>query len=299
MKRTRTEQLRAVGVSLLLVVLSCALPSAAQTPSERATARSHFDRGLALAKASDYEAALREFERAYAVVPHYSVLYNIAQAQLALGRTAEAGQSFRRYLDEGGSGVEPSRRAEVEAQLAAIEPSSRPAEPVQQPVPAAPAQSAPAEPPSPPPFVPVASASGEKPVVVAPPALGASGRVETQDRPPESGRSIRRTMAYVLGGASIALTASALGHYAWNRGRYEDWQSQRRAYDFRPTEYRRTATNDLARSISRASVVTVALWVGASATLGTSVVLFVSSRSAPSARHAEPNGAVVGLRGRF
>jgi hypothetical protein len=293
MRRTPTERPKLQALLLAAAVSLCALPSRAQTPAERGEARAHFDRGLTLAKASDYEPALREFERAYALVPHHSVLYNIAQAELALGRNADAAKNFRRYLHEGGSAIEPTRRAEIEARLAQLEPApststfAQPAAPEEQG-----ARSTPA--------APVARAEQAQPR--ARPSQPALPRAASRESHPETLRdsgSGLRTVAYVVGGASVALAGVALGHYLWNRERYQDWQSQRQAYGFRPTEYRRTTTNDLARSISRASVVTVALCVGASVTLGTSVVLVVSSRPARSSRRAELLDGVVGLQGTF
>lgn len=301
MSRILIERLQLWALLVVTAVLSCALPARAQTPSERAEARAAFDRGVALAKASDYEAALREFARAYAVVPHYSVLYNVGQAELALGRRADAARSFRRYLDEGGSGVEQRRRAELEAQLTRLEPASSAgpaADPAPPATPAA-AAAAPAALTAPPaPVAPVASVSAPaSPDRISPSGVLAPSAASQRETAPAHG-SARRTAAYVLGGASVALAGAALGHYLWNRDRYQEWQTERRAYEGQPTEYQRSATNDLARSISRASVVTVALCIGASAALGTSVVLFVSSSATPTRRGDRLDG-VVGVRGTF
>src|SRR5688572_21286235 len=65
---------------------------AAPEPSAEAKqeARERFNQGLALFEDGDYGLALIEFERAYAVVPDYRVLYNIAQVNIQLGRYAKA-----------------------------------------------------------------------------------------------------------------------------------------------------------------------------------------------------------------
>jgi hypothetical protein len=76
-------------------------------------ARTHFNEGLASVSRGELEVALREFETAYALKPHYSVLYNIGQAQAALGRSVDAVRTFQRYLVEGGKRLSQARRDEV------------------------------------------------------------------------------------------------------------------------------------------------------------------------------------------
>jgi hypothetical protein len=101
-----------VGAALL----SANLASAQEvTPAAQVEARTHFQRGLNHVKTGELERALQEFEAAYAAQPHFSVLYNIAQAQLALGRPVEAVPTFERYLAEGGERVNSDRRSEVQA----------------------------------------------------------------------------------------------------------------------------------------------------------------------------------------
>lgn len=303
MRRIRTD-VTAACLGLLLV--SWAAPSHAQTAAERAAARAHFDRGLSLARAKAYAAALDEFRAAYAAVPHFSVLYNIGQAALALGRDSEARDALRRYLDVGAADVDPSRRAEVEALLARLEPPPSDLVPTQTPEPqsdvgstlnappAEPASSSSAAPlPSaPPPTSPPASHAAPEPFTLAPSRAPSF----SSDRGGSTTRA--RTTAYVLSGAAAVLGGVALGHYLWNRSRYERWQSDYGAYQAHPNEDLRRSTNELGQSISRASIVSVALCVGASLTLGTGVVLFVASR--PSAEQgARLPDSVIGLRGSF
>jgi hypothetical protein len=84
------------------------------TASGKAEARAHFERGVQLGHAGDYQEAAAEFQRAYQISPHYAVLYNLAQAQIALGQPVEAIDTLRRYLLEGGANVPADRRAEVQ-----------------------------------------------------------------------------------------------------------------------------------------------------------------------------------------
>jgi tetratricopeptide (TPR) repeat protein len=292
MKRTRTEGSKVLACWLVAATLLHATPASAQTEADRAAARALFDHGLTLAKRGDYAAALDEFRRAYAAVPHYGVLYNIGQSQLALGRGDEALFTFRRYLAEGGGAVEATRRTEVEALVAKLQADAAPSAPADPRAPAIQPPSATPSASSTPPPGPTAT----EPETPSPVASAAGGTKS----PPESRDSAkpRRMVAYVLGGASAVLAGAALGHYFWNRSRYQDWQTARQLYERRPNEYQRASTNDLAESVSRASVVTVALVVGASVTLGSSVVLFVTGQ--PSAAQSRgPLDGAIGVRGTF
>ena len=109
------------SVSNLAVI--CLLLSArlGRAHDPREVAGEHFARGFSLASHGDFEAALREFNDAYAASPHFSVLYNIGQAQVALGRPVNAIETLTRYLDEGGDEIPPARQRQVATQIAALE----------------------------------------------------------------------------------------------------------------------------------------------------------------------------------
>lgn len=90
----------------------------AQIPtSESVAAHARFKEGVEHARRGDVALAMTAFEAAYATRPHFSVLYNIAQAHSALGNPVEAITAFERYLAEGGSQLPPSRREAVERLL--------------------------------------------------------------------------------------------------------------------------------------------------------------------------------------
>lgn len=97
------------------VALLCRSASAQST----LTARQHFDRGVELAQQGDVEAAAQEFEDAYQISPNYAVLYNLGQADVALGRPVEALKAFESYLANGGPRIGATRRTEVEMLIAA------------------------------------------------------------------------------------------------------------------------------------------------------------------------------------
>jgi tetratricopeptide (TPR) repeat protein len=286
MSKTRTDRASWAAVLLGCGLLASSLFNAAnlraEEAPERAVARRHFAQGVAFAKRQAYAEALLEFQRAYAAVPHFSVLYNIGQAQVALGQSAEAVSTLQRYLDEAGVQIDAQRRAEVEQVLAG--------ERAKLPAPAAAAFETPTpEPPAPAPTTPTPSTLTPSQAPPAPPPVGtpSAGRsflVEPIRRvPPDARRRAAhgRTLAYVVTGAGLALSGGALAHYFWNRGRYAEWQTKYDRYHLDPTEPNRAAANRLSESVDNASVVTIALAVGAGVALGTGGVLWLTS--APSA----------------
>ena len=219
MTRTRTDSKRGLRrlasgglvAALCAAAITPARPARADQAQERAAARGHFKQGVELAKAGSYEAALAEFKQAYQLSPHFSVLYNIGQAELALERPGLAVETLRRYLAEGGEQIEPARRAEVESTIA-TELERLGQRPVVNDTPQA---AVPREQPAP---MRVAEAA---PPAVRPARAPSSG---TTSAPAADSRGdAKRPLAYVLGATGIVLASAALAHYSWNQGRYEDW----------------------------------------------------------------------------
>jgi len=231
---------------LLHVVLLLGLTKAQAAVDEPLAegARAQFAHGIELADQGDYQGALQAFSAAYSASPHFAVLYNIGQAQVALGRPLEAVATLSRYLREGQDNVQPERRREVEEQIkllesflveldvttdrsgATITVDGREAgrTPLAEPVRltagshkitagldgSATASS-------------VASQQPEvcPPLLNPPPILEA--RPAAQPVPVRSG--LRRALPYALAGTGVALGAGALGIYLWKRGEYERWQT--------------------------------------------------------------------------
>ncbi len=88
---------------LAILTLTPALAVGAPGSEQRAEARERFDRGLKLFDQGDDDGALVEFERAYELVPHPLVLYNIGLVQIELGRPVEAVRTLDRVLAQPGS----------------------------------------------------------------------------------------------------------------------------------------------------------------------------------------------------
>ena len=318
MRKIRTEPRRwgalLVGCGLLLGLTLSARGAGADEGAARAAARQHFERGVLLAKQHAYADALSEFERAYAAVPHFSVLYNVGQAQMALGRSAEAVATLQRYLDEAGPSIDAKRRAEVEQVLARerrkmpgpVEaPPLAPTLPAASPLPAV-------EPPPPPPTTTTTvaeplidlehrkTAARRAPPKTAPPRQARPRSAHARRvRPPKASAADQRTLAYVVGAAGLALSSGAVAHYLWNRDRYQQWQSKYNGYYHDPIEPNRRDANALSDSIDRASAVTVVLAVGAGVAFGTSGVLWITSRPPSPGRHARGLEPFVNLQGTF
>jgi hypothetical protein len=103
------------SLALLALLLVPARASAQNDP--KVIARAHFDSGVAAFKDRRFGEAAEEFQAAYEISPAFVVLYNIGQVNVALGRSVEAVDAFRKYLDQGAREVAPQRRREVESEL--------------------------------------------------------------------------------------------------------------------------------------------------------------------------------------
>ncbi len=96
-----------------------AAPTAAPAPGQDAVteARARFNRGVALYRQANFDAALVEFRRAYELAPNFRILFNIGQASYELHKYAVAQRAFEQYLAEGGAHLDARRKAEVDAEL--------------------------------------------------------------------------------------------------------------------------------------------------------------------------------------
>jgi tetratricopeptide (TPR) repeat protein len=109
--------LRQIALSILFAL---GLVRFAAADEARDAAGAHYARGLELAKNGSYEAALQEFNAAYALSPQFSVLYNIGQAQIALEHPSQAIELLARYLSEGKERIPEARRQQVQALMASL-----------------------------------------------------------------------------------------------------------------------------------------------------------------------------------
>ena len=83
---------------------------------ERTEARSHFKRGMAEIADGKYEPGIEELKKAYDILPHPNVLYNIARAYVDEGDLENAVTYYRKYLESN-----PKDREEVAQIVAALD----------------------------------------------------------------------------------------------------------------------------------------------------------------------------------
>ena len=102
------------------VLLLLGTVQTAAADDARTTAGAHYARGVDLAKDGKYEGALQEFNAAYVISPQFSVLYNIGQAQMALGHPTQAIEVLGKYLSEGRDRIPEARQHKVQAQMASL-----------------------------------------------------------------------------------------------------------------------------------------------------------------------------------
>jgi Tetratricopeptide repeat len=152
--------------ALCLAVLT-ALPARAQTSSDD-LARKHFESGVAYLQESDYDSALKAFEKSYELSKRPEILLNLATVHERRGDLANAISSLKRYLE---AVPESDQAATVKNRITNLEKRLE-----TQPKPAAPGTASPA---------PAATPSQPTPSSTAPAAAPAEAPAEqTQSRIP-------------------------------------------------------------------------------------------------------------------
>lgn len=91
-------------------------PAEQETP-EQLEAREHYSNGKALYDEQKFEEALQEFEAAYAIKSHPTVLKSIAECQVQLGDLKAGIDTLKKYVDS----PEAADKESVEARIAEIE----------------------------------------------------------------------------------------------------------------------------------------------------------------------------------
>lgn len=111
-----------VSATLVTALVFGVTPAFAQDADadKVAEARSHYEQGIKLYDAKDYDAARAEFERAYAIAPTYRILYNIALVQRRKSDYVGALQNFELYLSEGASSIPDVRKKQVDQEIAEL-----------------------------------------------------------------------------------------------------------------------------------------------------------------------------------
>ena len=106
---------------LLAVTLAASQAAAQQTAPDAATvaeARYHYARGAESFRAGRFAEAIEEFDAAYALGPHPTVLYSLAQAHERLRHVPDAIRYYERYLAD--APPDAPHRAEVNETLRSL-----------------------------------------------------------------------------------------------------------------------------------------------------------------------------------
>jgi hypothetical protein len=252
------------------------------------TAEAQYARGMERAEQGDYQGALQAFTDANTACPHFAVLYNIAQAQIALDMPLEAVATLERYLREGQHRIHQERASQVEIQIAMLEALLGKLTVITEPTGAL--VSIDGHEVGRTPFSEhirlaagehkvTASLDGREPVERSvaigreerllldlqfppPPKVNPIGGISLPPppKPIPYHSGLRRALPYVLVGTGVALGGVALGVYLGNRDTYEQWKQQSAAYqrntDGRPQSVRKSDAennNGLAASLDRSN----------------------------------------------
>lgn len=119
MRRLSWVALFALGALSLPVGPAWAQPAAVDEPSPEARAAN--EEALKRVGEGNYPEALELFQKAYDLSPSYVILYNVGRMSRLTGDMRRARAAFVRYLEEGGEGVGDERRAEVLAEIDALD----------------------------------------------------------------------------------------------------------------------------------------------------------------------------------
>lgn len=111
---------RWLAPAVLATIISSTFAAPARAQGNEAEAKIHYQKGVDLYNESAYTAALAELEKAYALSPHYRVLYSLALVRAQLSDFVGALRAFQEYqavaVDES-----PQRKAEVKERIEALQ----------------------------------------------------------------------------------------------------------------------------------------------------------------------------------
>jgi tetratricopeptide (TPR) repeat protein len=97
------------------------LIASAAAADDKGEAKAHFEKGKALQKSQEVEAAAAEYERSVSYYASKNNLYNLANCYRALGRLEEALATFGRIMNEFGDKLGEEMKKDIEVQTAEIQ----------------------------------------------------------------------------------------------------------------------------------------------------------------------------------
>jgi tetratricopeptide (TPR) repeat protein len=108
--------------SAVVPMRASAQPASAPTVDKKQAAKKYTEAGLTAAKLGDYDTAIGLYQKAYSLVPHPTLTFDIAEAHLLAGRIDEALTLYKRYLSDAPNGplaqAAHDRIAEIDASKA-------------------------------------------------------------------------------------------------------------------------------------------------------------------------------------
>jgi tetratricopeptide (TPR) repeat protein len=112
--------------SLSLLVFAAALvrtgcPAGAADDGDMETAQAHFSKGVESFSQENWEKALREFQAAFNVKPHWKIRYNIGLCYVKLEFWAQAMTEMTLMIEEGGKSVPKAQLAKVTNMIDSIQ----------------------------------------------------------------------------------------------------------------------------------------------------------------------------------
>ena len=97
-----------------------ALAQSAPAPvDKKQVAKQYVDAGLAAQDSGDYETAITFYLKAYQLVPHPTLLFNMAQAHRLAGHVDQALSLYKQYLSEDPSGAQARTARELVSEIEA------------------------------------------------------------------------------------------------------------------------------------------------------------------------------------
>jgi hypothetical protein len=121
-------------VLLLGAIGAAAMPGRAPAQSlpadvdKKPLAKQYVDAGLAAQEAGDYDTAITFYRKAYQLLPHPALLFNMAQAHRLAGQLDQALALYRRYLAEDPGGAQAATARGLVTELVARRAEARRAE---------------------------------------------------------------------------------------------------------------------------------------------------------------------------
>ncbi|HEY4176575.1 MAG TPA: tetratricopeptide repeat protein [Kofleriaceae bacterium] len=114
MRRLTTTLVALLAVSTQLVAPVLAQPAPQQPAADKTeAAKQYVNAAIAAQNTHDYDTALQLYEKAYALVPHPTLIFNMAQAHRLAGHTDKALALYAEYLEKDPNGPQAQTARDV------------------------------------------------------------------------------------------------------------------------------------------------------------------------------------------